>query len=129
MGENGCGSIFELSPPTQQGQPWTETVLYNFFGSKTKDGNFPMSGLILDPKGNLYGTTEWGGIRGQGTVFQLVPPKVQGGTWTEHQYSLANGNPGSVTNPTSSLIFGPGRAVTGTASGTYDGGGVFSIGP
>ena len=46
-----------------------ETVLYNFSGGS--DGKAPMAGLIGDAAGNIYGTTEYGGISGIGTVFKL----------------------------------------------------------
>jgi hypothetical protein len=52
----GCGTVYELSPPTQQGGTWTETVLYSF--QSGKDGYLPWGDLIFDAKGNLYGATE-----------------------------------------------------------------------
>ena len=56
----------------------TETVLHNFQGNS--DGATPMSGLVADKAGNLYGTTHFGGGSnalcgaGCGTVFELTPP-------------------------------------------------------
>ena len=70
----GYGEVFELSPPTSPGGTWTETVLYRFSGSKS-DGAYPQGGLIADPSGNLYGTTE-------SSVFELSPPATEGGQWT-----------------------------------------------
>ncbi len=32
-----------------------------------------MGGVILDAEGNLYGTTLYGGLLGQGIVFKLEP--------------------------------------------------------
>ena len=52
--------------PAAQAQ--TFTVLHSFSGS---DGSYPLSTLIFDRAGNLYGTTEFGGASGQGVVFQL----------------------------------------------------------
>jgi len=46
-----------------------ETVLYSFSGGS--DGKYPMAGLIGDAAGNIYGTTEYGGVSGSGTVFKL----------------------------------------------------------
>lgn len=46
-----------------------ETVLYSFSGS---DGAFP-DGLMLDPSGTLYGTTNNGGPQNDGVVFALTP--------------------------------------------------------
>jgi hypothetical protein len=63
------------------------------------DGASPQAGVILDPTGNIYGTTELGGINpscakpGCGTVFMLKRPSSQGGAWAErilHQF-LDNG--------------------------------------
>jgi len=83
------GVVFELSP---QGEgTWIETVLYNFCSvTACLDGAAPMAGLVFDSKGNLYGTTYAGGTNdcengffGCGTVFELSPPSLPGGNWTE----------------------------------------------
>jgi len=87
-----CGTIFELSPPAQEGQPWTESVIYVFKGRGYSDGAAPEGGLIIDPEGNLYGTTAYdgsgpctllGSIVGCGVVFKLSPPAQSGASWTE----------------------------------------------
>jgi uncharacterized repeat protein (TIGR03803 family) len=55
----------------------TFQTLYMFNGGT--DGSTPMAGLMLDGKGNLYGTTEYGGLptecgdMGCGTVFRQNP--------------------------------------------------------
>ena len=66
----GCGIVFEI---TMDG---TETVLHAFTGGS--DGAFPVSELMRDKAGNLYGTTQEGGGTdcngiGCGTVFELAP--------------------------------------------------------
>jgi uncharacterized repeat protein (TIGR03803 family) len=73
----GNGTVFELSPSPSGG--WTETILYRFQGGN--DGSYPLGGLILDKKGNLYGTTVSGGNSNQGTVFELSPNGSGG--WTK----------------------------------------------
>jgi uncharacterized repeat protein (TIGR03803 family) len=77
---NGCGTVFELSPPLFPSGAWTEKVLYafcsNYVYNQCLDGNFPSSQLIFDSSGNLYGTTTAGGNgsgRFSGTVFELSP--------------------------------------------------------
>jgi uncharacterized repeat protein (TIGR03803 family) len=74
----GCGGVFKLVP-TAKGK-WAETLLYTF---NDADGCAPIGGLIFDASGNLYGTTESGGVNGYGygTVFELSPGSD--GTWTE----------------------------------------------
>lgn len=77
-----CGTVFELSP--SQGGVWSETVIYNFCSqTNCTDGDGPATGLIFDTVGNLYGTTVLGGINNVGTVFELSPPLVPGGSWIE----------------------------------------------
>jgi len=46
-----------------------ETVLYSFTGGA--DGNQPVTGVILGPGGNLYGTTASGGQTNAGVVFKI----------------------------------------------------------
>jgi uncharacterized repeat protein (TIGR03803 family) len=77
--ESGSGVVFELSPPSGGAGSWTQTVLYTFTGAS--DGGSPEAGLIFDSKGNLYGTTLYGGA-GSGVAFELSPPSG-GGPWTE----------------------------------------------
>jgi uncharacterized repeat protein (TIGR03803 family) len=59
----GCGTVFEVTPDGN------ETILYRFKGAP--DGASPKAGLVLDEKGNMYGTTYSGGAHGLGTVFEI----------------------------------------------------------
>ncbi len=61
---SGCGIVFKLDTKRK------ETILHTFDGS-TGDGVFPGGNLVMDAKGNLYGTTAEGGANGYGTVFKL----------------------------------------------------------
>ena len=78
-GADGCGVVFELSPNSDGS--WTEAVLYEFCSlSGCADGEEPVSGpLVRDSKGNLYGTTFFGGTSHNcnggncGVVFKLDP--------------------------------------------------------
>jgi hypothetical protein len=85
----GCGTVFELSP--QPNGTWQETILHNFCvsNSSCSDGSDPQAGLVMDAKGNLYGTTNQGGLTncpiaqvGCGVVFELSPPSLPGTAWT-----------------------------------------------
>jgi len=42
-------------------------------GGKCHEGSAPAGNLVMDPSGNLYGTTAVGGRHGGGTIFQLIP--------------------------------------------------------
>jgi uncharacterized repeat protein (TIGR03803 family) len=67
----GCGIVFKFSKAGK------ESVLHSFTGGA--DGATPYAGVILDAKGNLYGTTYYGGRgkcndgfgTGCGVVFKL----------------------------------------------------------
>ena len=112
-------AVFELSPPTQPGNPWTETVIYSFTST------FPYSGissLVSDGKGRLYGTTETGGRYQSGSVFVLYSTN---GFWNERDiYSFQTNG--------SQLAY-PGGLVLGSAGVLYGltsyGGTVFSLTP
>lgn len=80
-GEYDNGTVFELTPPATPGGPWAETLLYSF--SDAPDGSYPNGALIFDHDGNLWSTTQAGGAYNSGTVFELSPPTVSGGPWTE----------------------------------------------
>ena len=59
-----CGVVFELSAAQTVGNPWTETVLYEFCSNDYPtclDGSDPAGHLTFDSSGNLYGTTTTGG--------------------------------------------------------------------
>jgi uncharacterized repeat protein (TIGR03803 family) len=49
-----------------------EVVLHSFTCQET-DGCVPEGGVVLDSKGNLYGTTAFGGANSGGVVFVLAP--------------------------------------------------------
>ncbi len=49
-----CGVVFELSPPAAGQSSWTEAVMHDF---QSTDGANPSAGVILGPRGVLYGTT------------------------------------------------------------------------
>lgn len=78
------GTVYELSPPPQAGDAWTETVLFNFPSDGSYEGGQPAGGLVIDAKGNLSGVTTYGAPTGlNGVIYQLAPPEAKGGTWTQ----------------------------------------------
>lgn len=95
-GNSGDGVVFKL---TRSGGGWTESVLWNFTGS---DGGFPLSGVIFDSAGNLYGTTP-------SMVYELSP--TQSG-WTETTLSTSVGGAGGLTWDAHGDLFG----ITGDGS-------------
>jgi uncharacterized repeat protein (TIGR03803 family) len=70
---SGCGTVFKLTPSASG---WNESVLYSFKGPFA-DGSTPYGGVILDAGGNIYGTTNTGGVNGEypgsgGIAFEIT---------------------------------------------------------
>jgi uncharacterized repeat protein (TIGR03803 family) len=95
----GCGVVFKVDPSG------AETVLHAFSGPT--DGWNPTARLIIDPFGNLYGTTQFGGGYGYGTVFKID---------TANNYTILHsfqrGSDGA--NPNASLVQDTSENLYGT---------------
>jgi uncharacterized repeat protein (TIGR03803 family) len=129
-GGGGCGTVFMVSPPPSGGAPWNETILYNFQNST--DGELPQNSLVMDAAGNLYGTTYLGGNQtcACGTVFELSPPALSGGAWTETTLYSFNGYLGGQDGQgPAALTFDPKGNLWGTAGGggTQNSGTIFRL--
>lgn len=130
-GAFGQGAILSMNSKGQG------ALLYSFTGGA--DGGKPVAGVILDPAGNLYGTTLFGGnltacrvgrLPGCGTVFKLSPSS--GGMWTETVlHSFAGSTDGGY--PTTPLVRDTRGNIYGTTgiclSTCTDAGTVFEIVP
>jgi uncharacterized repeat protein (TIGR03803 family) len=115
------GEVFQLVPPTEPGGAWTYNALADM-GNMT--GN-----LILDSKGNLYGTTQDSGRHNAGLVFALKPPAAPGDPWTQVDlYSFTGGSDGKT--PVSNLTL-KGGVLYGTTQngGSLNLGTVYSVTP
>jgi hypothetical protein len=117
-GAGGCGTAFQLSPPTQKGGAWTESVLHRFQSSANEAR--PAAGVTFDGKGCLYGTTV-------DTVFRLAPPLTKSGRWKETiLYTFNN----SAYDPAGALIFDTSGNLYGTTEyGNTFAGTVFRLEP
>jgi uncharacterized repeat protein (TIGR03803 family) len=119
-GAKGLGTVFKLSPNG------TETLLYSFCVlAGCADGYHPRAGLIMDTKGNLYGTAFDGGAYDAGAVFELSPS----GTETVlHSFCQQMGCPDGYY-PQAGLVMDTNGNLYGTTlyNGAYGGGTVFKI--
>ncbi|MBV9700237.1 MAG: hypothetical protein JO078_08945 [Candidatus Eremiobacteraeota bacterium] len=93
----GCGTVFELT----HSRTWKERILHAFTGA---DGKYPYTRLIVDTKGNIFGTTPQGGSgcgsAGCGVVFELVKT---GSSWTlKTIHAFAGGKDGA--SPAAGLL-------------------------
>ncbi len=113
-GAAGDGTVFELA----QGSG-TITMLASFNGS---NGLHPEGSVIFDSAGNLYGTTNAGGVSSDGTVFELA--KGSATITTLASFSGING-----TTPNGDLIMDSAGNLYGTtgAGGASGEGTVFEL--
>jgi len=108
-GVNYEGTVFQI---TTNG---VLTTLYAFAGEG--DGEEPVGSLIQAADGNLYGTTEFGGADGDGTVFQITTNGV-----LTTLYSFTGGLDGE--DPMAGLVQAPDGVLYGTTpygGANYDG--------
>jgi uncharacterized repeat protein (TIGR03803 family) len=127
------GTVFRLTPPSAGTTGWTFTLLHRFAGGS--DGSMPVSALIIDAAGALYGTTAIGGqgcqSAGCGTLFKLTPPAAGGSVWTRTVlYAFQGGSDGA--GPQAALTMDATGALYGTTAGggsACDCGTVFKVLP
>ncbi len=104
-----------LTPLPAHGQ--AESLLYSFTnptgGGPGGDGSTPISTLVQDASGNLYGVTNVGGTYGYGTVFELVNSS---GTYTEKLLYSFTGTGGDGANPEAGVIMDSSGNLYGTTT-------------
>lgn len=114
-----CGLIYQLVP---NGNGWQENVLYAFCSQKDcKDGAVPITPLLTDPSGNLFGQTIYGGgndvdpnAHGGGVVFEL------GATGFKVLHSFCSQGGSACTDgmyPSGNLVMDASGYVFGTTGG------------
>ena len=123
-GGPGNGTVFKLTPNPDGS--WSENVIHSFTGN---DGESPVSGLVFDDSGNLYGTTPSGGAYGYGTAFQLTPNPD--GSWNETVLHSFNWSWKEGRGSLAGLILDAIGNLYGTTSdgGAHDYGTVFKLTP
>jgi uncharacterized repeat protein (TIGR03803 family) len=123
-GFGSYGTVFKITPDGKL------TTLYKFCsqgGSQCTDGAQPAAGLVEAINGDLYGTTEYGGAKGNdGTVFRITP---SGALTTLHRFCFQSGcldgiSPAKLIQSTDGDFYG-----TTLYSGANHGGTVFKITP
>jgi uncharacterized repeat protein (TIGR03803 family) len=110
-GSYNGGTAYMLIP--SENGVWKETIIFSF--GYHIAGEYPLAGLTIDAKGNLYGTLSQSGS-GDGLVFELSPVAV--GTWTQTTLHLFTGfGHSDGAYPAASLIFDSAGNLYGTTVG------------
>jgi uncharacterized repeat protein (TIGR03803 family) len=119
---NSAGTVFTITPSG------SFTSLYSFCAqANCVDGYGPFAGIIQGTDGNFHGTTFYGGVMGEGTVFSMTPAGV---VTTLYSFcSLANCTDGA--GPYAGLVQGTDGNFYGTTffGGANSEGSVFQMSP
>jgi uncharacterized repeat protein (TIGR03803 family) len=120
-GKYGSGTFFEITPAGQL------TKLYNFCSqTNCDDGSSPWSGPVLGSDGNFYGTTNFGGNYGSGTIFKMT---IGGKLTTLYSFCPGGGNcldgefPVGLMQASNGNFYG----ATGAGGSAFIGGTLFEI--
>jgi uncharacterized repeat protein (TIGR03803 family) len=125
-GSNFTGSIFVISPSGAFSNLYTFGALEATSSgvATSPDGVKPTGALALGNDGNLYGTTQFGGANGTGTIFRITP----GGVFTS-LYSFSKSRAGLVSTNAAvpnALVLSTNGAFYGTTrQGGVDNAGTF----
>ena len=121
-GADNLRTVFKLTPSADG--TWTESVLHTFNGNGP---GVPLTGLIFDGAGNLYGTAWSGGSANAGAAFKLSP-NVDG-SWAYSLLYVFQGNP--ALNLVGGLVLGGAGTLYGTTENCNSGcrGVVYQITP
>jgi len=113
-GAGGYGTVYEIAKGSK-----TITTLASFNG---KNGAASFSGVTLDSRGNLFGTTAYGGAYNAGTVYEIA--KGSNALTTLASFNGKNGaNPhGGITLDSRGNLYG-----TASQGGKNDRGTVYTI--
>jgi len=124
----GTGTVFKITPAGEM------TTLYQFgaldANGLNSDGSMPVAALAVGNDDAFYGTTEYGGAYGNGTVFKIT---AAGAMTTLHSFSAldSDGFNTDGANSTANLVLGNDGNFYGTAQygGVNGNGTIFRITP
>jgi uncharacterized repeat protein (TIGR03803 family)/parallel beta-helix repeat protein len=107
-GPFGCGTVFEV--------PAGSSIITTLASFNNANGSGPSGNLVRDGSGNLFGTTQYGGASGQGTVFEVKAGDSAITTLASFDYFTNGGHPyaGLVADGSGNLF---GTTQYGGASG------------
>ena len=123
------GAVYQLSPSKGMGgpTPWDFQPIWQFPQRGTREGGFPVGGLLAGAPGTFYGTTTEGGLNTIGNVYELF--KTRDG-YKQRVLWRFRGAPDGAT-PYGALIADGSGNLYGTtaAGGQYNLGTVFRVTP
>ena len=127
-GKNNTGTIFQVTPSGSYKLLYSFTQAYDNNPNHKSyfinmDGQNPMTGLVVGPDGQLYGSTPNGGVNDEGTLFKIT---TAGKFTLLYANGNSNGDSGAYAEP---MILGSDGNLygTGTVDTSNSGGTVFQL--
>jgi uncharacterized repeat protein (TIGR03803 family) len=119
----GCGTVFKITPKGKL------TTIYSFCSlANCADGASPQASLVQGVDGNLYGTAQFGGANGKGTVFRITPSGTLTTLYSFCAVFVVNCNDGA--EPGVGLVQATnGNFYGSTMGGQHNDGTIFEITP
>jgi uncharacterized repeat protein (TIGR03803 family) len=126
-GANNLGEVFEVTASSINAAAPSIAPLVSFAGL---NGDNPDGGLAIDSQGDLFGTTQMGGLHystnylGSGSVFEITAAGIAAGTPTITTLADTFLNNDDESDPTGSIALDASGNIYGTAGivgGTTDG--------
>jgi uncharacterized repeat protein (TIGR03803 family) len=117
----GCGAVYRMVPPGNDGGGTVLNLIYRFAGGD--DGTHPQSPLIVGAGTTLFGTTVAGGHFGFGTVFRLQPGANLQDPWQETILHAFAGDAADGAAPQGNIVLRHDGSLCGTTESGGKGGG------
>lgn len=114
-GAYGYGTVFKLA--RKPNGHWIQKTLHSF-DNGSPDGQQPLSNLVLDDSGNIYGTTSLGGVNHYGTAFEMSFGPA-GWTFSVIYNFCSQPDCADGAVPWAGLVFDKGGALYGTAGNVF----------
>jgi uncharacterized repeat protein (TIGR03803 family) len=126
-GATAAGGTFDAGVVFKRSPTGKVKILYEFKGQANRDGQAPHGRLAFDADGNIFGTTQQGGINGTGTVYELSPRRH--GEWKERVIYNFSATGADGNSPSAGMTIAPDGTMYSTTpdGGAYSGGVIFSM--
>jgi uncharacterized repeat protein (TIGR03803 family) len=95
-GAANAGTVYRVTPPANGGKTWKKSIIWAFSNT---DGNDAQGLAAVDPAGNVFAITNYGGTVGDGTLVELSPPASKSAPWTETILQNLSNSTGYIAPP------------------------------
>jgi uncharacterized repeat protein (TIGR03803 family) len=125
-GTNRNGTIFEMAPSGQELDLYVFSAEGTDVAGSNPDGISPSGALVEGTNGIFYGTTQYGGANGNGTIFQITPNGMFSNVYSfsalpppSYNVNADGATPNGLTLGTDGNFYGTTQAGGANGSGVF----------